>query len=100
MLRSCTSQIFVKSFVGGLIHDFRVSCSGPQQQLLTKHSATANLQPEIVAVCIDKEVWLAHAVGLVNEPPLHNFVVSSHGVRPETTGGARLVMDLSRPFGN
>ena len=37
-------------------------------------------------------------MGPFSSPPFPNFVVSSLGVRPEKTGGARSIMDLSRPF--
>lgn len=57
------------------------------------------MYPDIVIKYIEKEILLKHAVGPFDTPPFANFVCSSLGVRPKKTGGARLSMDLSRPFG-
>lgn len=43
---------------------------------------------------------MRHTIGPFPKPPVLSFVVHSLGVWPKKTGGARLIMDLSRPFGN
>ena len=66
----------------------------------TRNAQTAFQHPDIVAKYIKKEVESKHTAGPFPTPPFPNFVVSSLGVRPKKTGGARLIMDLSRPFDN
>lgn len=43
---------------------------------------------------------MGHTVGPFKFPPFKNFVVSSLGVRAKKSGGHRVILDLSRPFGH
>ncbi|OQV25874.1 hypothetical protein BV898_00023 [Hypsibius exemplaris] len=66
---------------------------------MTPNARTATMYPEVLRASITKEIALRHTVGSFDKPPLDNFVCSSLGVRPKKTGAARIIMDLSQPFG-
>lgn len=63
-------------------------------------TVTADQHPDIVRRYIAKKISLGYSVGFPTIPPFPNLVFSSLRVRHEKTEGARLIMDLSRPFGN
>lgn len=74
--------------------------SGPELFRATRNAVTASKHPMVVSDYILKEISLRHTVGTFRAPPLDDFAISSLRVRPKKTGGARLIMDLSRPFGS
>ena len=65
---------------------------GPQLAGSSKNAQTAFQHPDIVAKYIKKEIESKHTAGPFSTPSLPDFVVSSLGVRPKKTGGARLIM--------
>ncbi|GAU91677.1 hypothetical protein RvY_03887 [Ramazzottius varieornatus] len=77
-----------------------IGFNGPRYPRFTKNSATAREFSEVLLKSITKEVASGHSVGPFSSPPFPNFVVSSLGVREKKTGGHRIIMDLSRPFGD
>ncbi|GAV06389.1 hypothetical protein RvY_16396 [Ramazzottius varieornatus] len=77
-----------------------IGFNGPRYPRFTKNSATAREFSEVLLKSITKEVASGHSVGPFFSPPFPNFVVSSLGVREKKTGGHRIIMDLSRPFGD
>ncbi|XP_055334693.1 uncharacterized protein LOC129585836 [Paramacrobiotus metropolitanus] len=90
----------VWDFIAGLLNGFSIGYTGPYVARSTPNALTARQYPEIVRRYIAKEIELKHTLGPFLFPPFENFVCSSLGVRPKKTGGARLIMDLSRPFGS
>ena len=77
-----------------------IGFTGPHYSRYTKNSATARQHHDILIKSINKEVAAGHAAGPFSSPPFPHFVVSSLGVREKKTGGHRIIMDLSRPFGD
>ncbi|OWA55484.1 hypothetical protein BV898_19870 [Hypsibius exemplaris] len=92
--------MFVDYVCRGLTDGFDLGYMGPQLPRMTPNARTAMMYPEVLRANITKEIALRHTVGPFDKPPLDNFVCSSLGVRPKKTGGARIIMDLSQPFGN
>ena len=100
LLKDYPDQLFVNYFVEGLTNGFHIGYRGPELARETPNARTAFDYPHIVRNYVKKEVAAKHTVGPFTKPPFINFVVSSIGVRAKKTGGSRLIMDLSRPFGN
>ena len=100
LLENHPDKYAVSHFCTGLTNGFSLGYFGPQEARFTKNAQTAFQHPDIVAKYIKKEIESKHTSGPFSSPPFPDFVVSSLGVRPKKTGGARLIMDLSRPFGN
>lgn len=87
------------NFLDGITHRLRIGYAGPSFPRCTKNALTAAQHPDVVAEYILKEISLSHTVGPFPAPPFLSFVCSSLGVRPKKTGSHRLIMNLSRPFG-
>ena len=99
MLRNYPDSDFADYFVDGIRNGFRLGYNGLQFERMTPNARTARDYPQIVREYVAKEVASKHTIGPFDTPPFPNFVCSSLGVRPKKLGGVRLIMDLSRPFG-
>ena len=100
ILRNYPDTDFADYFVQGLRNGFRLGYTGLQFERTTPNARTARDYPQIVRDYVAKEVSSKHTIGPFDNPPFPNFVCSSLGVRPKKLGGVRLIMDLSRPFGD
>ena len=99
LLKEYPNQLFVDYFVDGLTSGFHIGYREPESTGEIANARTAFDYPHIVRKYVAKEVAAKHTVDPFKTPPFENFVVSSIGVRAKKSGGSRLIMDLSRPFG-
>ncbi|GAV02772.1 hypothetical protein RvY_13296, partial [Ramazzottius varieornatus] len=99
-LRDHPDRGFVQMVLDIIDNGADIGFNGPRYPRFTKNSATAREFSEVLLKSITKEVASGHSVGPFSSPPFPNFVVSSLGVREKKTGGHRIIMDLSRPFGD
>lgn len=100
LLRAHPDSQFVCDVVAMLTHGANSGFCVPHYSHSTPSAATAREHAEMLRKSIIKEVTLKHALGPSTSHPFQNFVTSSLGVRLKKFGGHRIIVYLSRPFGD
>ena len=84
----------------GLTHGFRIGYNGPRDFLISKNLSSAIENPEIVDNYLADECVRGHTAGPFDTPPCMPFRSAGLGVVPKKSGGHRLIVHLSAPYGS
>ena len=98
-LQSHPDSSFVSRICDILTRGANIGFVGPECSRYTPNAASARTHAAVLLKSVMKEVSCGHAVGPFYSAPFPNFVVSSLGVRVKKSGGYRIILDLSQPFG-
>lgn len=90
---------FVTYLYDGFTNGFNIGYRGTRRSLHTPNCASAFQHSDEITAAISKEVSLGRTIGPFDWHPFPNFVTSALGAAAKSSGGYRLTLDLSRPFG-
>ena len=104
LLRDYEDKVIVAEIHDILSYGASIGFTGSHHSRFTPNAVSAIKHADVLRKSILKEVANGFTVGPFLNPPFSNFVVSSLGVRPKkklnVVTGYRIIMDLSRPFGD
>ena len=99
LLQSHPNRHLVNYIVNGLKNGFDIGYTGPSIASRPKNLKSADENKPLIQQAINKEISRGHTAGPFPHPPFPITHCSPIGSAPKKDGSARLIMDLSQPYG-